>query len=140
MKKVLFFFVLIGMALSFAACNDERDGDWHPMEWSGYSKNKDIVVNVPVEGGTTVLHCKNYSGFLLYSVVEQYDTTYKTYDENDSTFDVHHVVTGSADIQCSGAQLQVTMKRNDSGMGRVLYVNVTAGDVVDKLRFTQAAK
>lgn len=130
----------MGMTLSFAACGDEKEGDWDAMEWSGYSKNKDIVVNVPVEGSSTILHCKNYDGFWLYSVLERCDTTTKTYYENDSTFDFQHVLTDWADVQCSGAQLQVTMKRNDSGMDRTLNVGVTAGDVGDVITFIQTAK
>lgn len=140
MKTKLFLFcALMGMTLSFAACGDETDGDWDPMEWSGYSKKNDIVINVSAEGGINLLHCKNYSSFWLSYVNEMEDSIRQHYTIYMME-DPHKISTDWAEIECSGSQLQVTMKPNDSDKERTLEVSVTAGDIFDKITFIQARK
>ena len=47
MKTKLFLVLaIIGLVFTFAACGDDEDGNWKPMQWSGYSKNKDIVIKL----------------------------------------------------------------------------------------------
>lgn len=137
--KLFLFFALMGMTLSFAACGDENDGDWDLMEWSGYSKKSDIVINVSAEGGTNLLHCKNYGSIWLSYVNEIEDSTKQHYT-GYVIEDPHKISTDWAEIECSGSQLQVTMKPNDSDKERTLEVNVTAGDIFDKITFVQARK
>lgn len=142
MKTKLFLVLaIIGLVFTFAACGDDEDGNWKPMQWSGYSKNKDIVINVDAKGGSNILHCKNYDGLGISEVNETSgDYSKQYYTHTDSTFTEFHFATDWADIQCSGAQLQVVLKPNDSGKERTLNVGVTAGDIFDNIKFIQAAK
>lgn len=137
--KLFILFAFLGLVFTFTACGDDNDGDWDEMEWSGYSKKSDIVINVSAEGGTSLLHCKNYDGFWLSEVNEIEDNNRQHYN-GYVIEDPFKISTDWAEIQCSDAQLQVTMKPNDSGKQRTLEVGVTAGDIFDKITFIQAAK
>lgn len=134
--KTICLLALVGLAFGLGSCTKD-DGDWGPMEWSGYGRN--VVVSVPAEGGTTYLHCKNYSGVWISDVTEEAGGKTEQYYE-DSTNTVNHFTTKWAEVTSSNSTVSVTVKPNTTGMERTLTVMTTLGDVFSPLKFVQSAK
>ncbi len=135
--KTICLLALVGMAFGLSGCSKD-DGDWDPMEWSDYGKN--VVVSVPVEGSTTILHCKNYSGVWLSDVTEEVGGKTEFYSPGDSANAVFHIITKWAEVVSSNSNVSVTVKPNTTGMERTLTVTATLGDVFSPLKFVQSAK
>lgn len=94
---------------------------------------------MPVEGGTTYLHCKNYSGVWISDITEDVGGKTEHYSE-DSTNTVNHFTTMWAEVASSNSNVSVTIKPNATGVERTLTVTATLGDVFSPLKFVQSAK
>lgn len=133
--KTIILFVLFGVVAGLCGCSKD-DGDWDPMEWSDYGK--EVVVNVPAEGGTTILHCKNYTGVWLSDVTEEVSGKAEHYYSDSTT--VSQITSKWAVVASSNSNVSVTIKPNTSGVERTLTVTATVGDVFSSLKFVQSAK
>lgn len=134
--KTICLLALMGMAFCLGGCTKD-DGDWDPMEWSGYGR--DVVVSVPAEGGTTSLHCKNYTGVWLSDATEEAGGKTEFYSVGDSA-DVFHITTKWAEVASSNSTVSVAIAPNATGMERTLTVTATVGDAFSQLKFIQSAK
>lgn len=133
MKNVKFFKVLLIAVFAvagMAACSEELDGGWDPMEWSAEGGvGKDGSISVPAAGGTYTFACKNYGGIWLSDIrvggeLLEYDGFY-------------HAQGKWISIDTDKNILTVTISPNDSGEARTATVGVTAGDIFDYFDFKQ---
>lgn len=141
MKKVLFFFAIVGMTFTLTACPEDLDSYSSPMHWHGFADNESPTLTMPAEGGDTTLLCTNYVQFAIVRAEEiagGSDTV--VYEKADSSWDYGHIATGWADAQVVGGALQVKLQPNDSGNDRTFIVRVQTAMIVDDCKFVQKAK
>ena len=143
MKKRLFATMLLFTGiLSLASCSKD-DGDWDAMKWEKNNYEKVLTpsfskaIGVPKSGGTYTFKCKNYKFFWIECVTEQVGDKYiknvPAYDDKPY-FEVKGNYTSS---RVDGNTLTVTFAPNETQDGRYVRVNVSAGDIFDKIIFVQ---
>lgn len=145
MKKRLFATMLLFTCiLSLASCSKD-DGDWDAMKWE--KNNYEVAltpsfgkaIGVPKSGGTYTFKCKNYKNFWIEYVNESVGDKTKTiinvpaYDDK-----LYSEVKGNfTSSKVEGNTLTVTFAPNETQNGRYVRVNVSAGDISDKIIFVQ---
>lgn len=126
--------LLILPILVFVSC-ESRDGDWEAMKWETDVKmDKEKVITVPVNGGTYVFKCKNYSSFWLSAVLE---------DDKDISIDNQkweNAIGEWSSVKIEKNVMTVIVSPNDSNHNRILKVTPTAGDIFSYFSFNQAGK
>ena len=143
MKKRLFAtIVLFTCILSLTSCSKD-DGDWDAMKWEKNNYEEVLTpsfgkaIGVPKLGGTYTFKCKNYKNFWIEYVNEQVgDKTIKNVPAIDDK--PYSEVKGSyTSSKVEGNTLTVTFAPNETQDGRYVRVEVSAGDIFDKIIFVQ---
>ena len=125
MKKRLFAAMLLFTCiLSLTSCSKD-DGDWDAMKWEKNNYEEALTpsfgkaIGVPKLGGTYTFKCKNYKNFWIDD---------KPYSEVKGSYTSSKV---------EGNTLTVTFAPNETQDGRYVRVEVSAGDISDKIIFVQ---
>ena len=95
------------------------------------------AIGVPKLGGTYTFKCKNYKNFWIEYVNEQVrDKTIKYVPAYDDK--LYSEIKGSyTSSKVEGNTLTVTFAPNETQDGRYVRVEVSAGDIFDKIIFVQ---
>ena len=134
MKQSLLL-LLISAPLLICSCSsdEEKYGDWEPMEWvaSGNISMEEGYFVVEPESETVYFTCKNYTAPWIAQV--QYSTgSIITKDD-----DTHRLQTDWFDANMSGNKLTVAFEKNNTDADRVVSFIVTAGDIFTTLPIKQ---
>lgn len=134
MKQSLLL-LLISAPLLICSCSsdEEKYGDWEPMEWvaSGNITMEEGYFVVEPEAETVHFTCKNYTAPWIAQV--QYSTgSIITKDD-----DTHRLQTDWFDANMSGNKLTVAFEKNNTDADRVVSFIVTAGDIFTNLPIKQ---
>lgn len=125
------------------ACSDEMLGGWDemkwnmqfqdgggdPMDWSSEIALKDGAIEVPADGGTYVLKCKNYSSIWLSNVKVNGEYVEFQNNENRSLQGEWFKISIDQEV------MTVSIDPNPEQLERTLSLTVTVGDVFDAFRF-----
>ena len=139
MKKRIFATMLLFTSiLSLTSCSKD-DGDWDAMKWEKNNYEEALTpsfgkaIGVPKLGGTYTFKCKNYKNFWIEYVDEQVgDKTIKNVPAYDDK--PYSEVKGSyTSSKVEGNTLTVTFAPNETQDGRYVRVEVSAGDIFDKI-------
>lgn len=144
--KIKHILPALAAAFVLTACNNDKDGDWDPMNWekNSYSTTKvdgKKYIQVPQQGGTYTFSCKNYEGFWLSSVdiiTSGYGFTMEKHLADGSfgaNWNHHHMQSDGCSIDIEENSMTVHFDYSDAH--RVYTINVTAGDIFDSFRFIQ---
>ena len=138
MKKRLFATMLLFTCiLSLASCSKD-DGDWDAMKWEKNNYEEALTPSFgKAIGGTYTFKCKNYKNFWIVYVNEQVrDKTIKYVPAYDDK--LYSEVKGSfTSSKVEGNTLTVTFAPNETQDGRYVRVEVSAGDIFDRIIFVQ---
>ena len=134
--------LLFTCILSLASCSKD-DGDWDAMKWEKNNYEEALTpsfgkaIGVPKLGGTYTFKCKNYKNFWIVYVNEQVrDKTIKYVPAYDDK--LYSEVKGSfTSSKVEGNTLTVTFAPNETQDGRYVRVEVSAGDIFDRIIFVQ---
>lgn len=141
-KRLFATMLLFTGILSLTSCSKD-DGDWDAMKWEKNNYEEALTpsfgkaIGVPKLGGTYTFKCKNYKNFWIEYVNEQVrDKTIKYVPAYDDK--LYSEIKGSyTSSKVEGNTLTVTFAPNETQDGRYVRVEVSAGDISDKIIFVQ---
>jgi len=133
------------VAMFITSCEKESfDGAWEKMKWEkvSYSTEKyqgHTYYKVPKEGGTYTFKCTNYPGFWLCNVL----VVYPGYGTNKETYyypqedDYHKLECDAATVNVENQSVTITIAPLSENSLRIIYLEVTGGDIFDDFSFVQ---
>lgn len=137
MKNTLLSLLLLAALSGTATSCSDNDGDWTPMKWhTTVVQEKNGMVLVPVEGGTYVFACTNYSEPWMSDLRVETNGQETIYHPEA---DFHSVSASGLEAQWEGAVLTITVAPCTTQASRNFQLTVTAGNIFHTFRFSQQA-
>lgn len=133
--RIMVMALIVGLFTTLVSCSkNELDGNWEPMKWEADYPGNPKSIDVPAEGGTYTLRCKNYQNPWLSNVSTEHTVIYAGLESQN----FHHIEHDWYNIMVEGNAYRIIIKPNTSGKVRKLLIHVTAGDIFDGIEVTQA--
>lgn len=136
--KTIFAMLAAFCLFSCGKNNDKKnDGNWDPMVWetevAGQIANNQQ--NISATGAEIIFFCRNYSSPWISSAESNGEYYYPPVEAND-----HRSLTLDwFKAEINGNKLTVVIEANNTGEGRSIKLDVTAGDIFYTFVFNQSA-
>lgn len=139
MKKILLALICSVALCGFTGCDDNKDGDWGPLNYTINGKKYDKpTYKVAAEGGTFTIHGKSntgcpwlntilYNGEYVWNVND--DPMKEQYDISGEWYNVRYV---RKDV------IEIIIQPNTTKDSRSVLLDLQAGDSFADITFEQA--